>query len=66
MIELKENIVNHNNGKTIVTISGISQIGTYGMHKKTVIEAPFYLGRSMIETGYMGGVYIHKQGSGYR
>lgn len=61
MLELKENIVIPESGKTIVTVNGLVQIGTYGMHRQTVIEAPVYLGRSQIETNYVGGgTFVNK------
>ncbi len=41
-------------GKTAVTVSESPQLGTWGLHKRTVIEAPVYLGRSQIDTGYIG------------
>lgn len=58
MVELKENIIDHSGGKTIVTVQDIPQLGTWGMHKKTEIEAPVYIGRAQIETGFIGAFTI--------
>lgn len=54
MIELKENIILPKSDKAVVTVCENPQIGTWGMHKQTVIEAPVYLGRSQIETAFIG------------
>lgn len=53
MLELKENILLRD-GKAALTIYEPAQIGTWGMHKKIKIEAPIALGRSQIETGFIG------------
>ena len=53
MITLKENIL-LNDGRAALTVAETLQIGTWGMHKKVKIEAPVALGRSQIETGFIG------------
>ena len=58
MVELKENIYDPKDGKAIATVQDIPQIGTWGIHEETVIEAPVYLGRSQIETGFIGAFSI--------
>ena len=58
MVELKENIIDPADGRTIVTVQDIPQLGTWGMHEKTVIEAPVYIGRAQIETGFIGAFTI--------
>lgn len=56
MIELNKNII-LKDGRTAVTVNQSSvsaQVGTWGMNKKCIIEAPCYLGESQIETGHIG------------
>ena len=53
MIQLENDIV-LKDGRAAVTVSEAPQIGTWGMFKSTVIEAPCYIGGSQIETGFIG------------
>lgn len=62
MLELKENIVFSQSGKPILTVTENPQIGTWGMNKQTIVEAPVHLGRSQIETGFIGAfTYINSR-----
>lgn len=61
MIELTEDVLLPD-GRRGIIISEAPQIGTWGMHKETVIEAPVYLGRSQIETGFIGAFTQMNQG----
>ena len=61
MIELKEDVFLPD-GRRGIVVSEAPQIGTWGMHKETVIEAPVYLGRSQIETGFIGAFTQMNQG----
>ena len=53
MIKLKENIL-LSNDKVAITIDESPQLGTWGMFKKIEVEAPVYLGRSQIDTSFIG------------
>ena len=53
MLEIKENILS-SDGKVVVTVDESPQLGTWGMFKTIEVEAPIYLGRSQIETGFIG------------
>lgn len=53
MLELKENILLQDS-RAAITVCESPQIGTWGMHKKVKIEAPVYLGRCQVETGFIG------------
>ena len=53
MIELKENI-KLKDGRIGIVISETSKIGTWGINKKTKLEAPIHLGKCQIDTGYIG------------
>lgn len=52
MVKLDCNVIFK--GRTLVTVSEEPQISTWGMHEKTILEAPLYLGQSQIETGEIG------------
>ena len=59
MIGLTENIILEN-GQTAIAVSECPQLGTWGMHKVTTIEAPVFIGRSQLEVGSIGGfTYIN-------
>ena len=58
MVELKEDIYDPKEGKAIATVQDIPQIGTWGIHEETIIEAPVYIGRAQIETGFIGAFSI--------
>lgn len=64
MIELKENVVLRD-GRNAIVVSEKPQIGTWGMHKEIVIEAPIRIGRSQIECGFLGGFTIINSGEVY-
>lgn len=62
MLELKKDIIHPESGNAILTVCENPQIGTWGMHKQTIIEAPVHLGRSQIETGFIGAfTYINSR-----
>lgn len=53
MYELKNSITSLD-GKSLLTVDSEPQIGTWGIYDKSVIEAPVYIGRSQIETAFIG------------
>lgn len=53
MIQLENDIV-LKDGRTAVAVGEAPQIGTWGMFKSTVIEAPCYIGESQLDVGQIG------------
>lgn len=64
MIELNENI-RLKDGRNAIVVSENPQIGTWGMHKEVIIEAPIRIGRSQIEAGRLGAFTIINSGDVY-
>lgn len=58
MVELKDNIFDPVSGKAIVTVQDMPQIGTWGIHESTIVEAPVYIGRAQTEIGFIGAFSI--------
>lgn len=54
MIELTKDILLEN-GQAAIAVSECPQMGTWGMHKTTTIEAPVFIGRSQMDVGAIGG-----------
>lgn len=52
MVEMEN--IRSGDGKNLITTSERPQISTWGMFKETILEAPLYIGKSQIETGYIG------------
>ena len=47
-------------GKNLLTASEGPELSTWGIYEQTVLEAPLYIGKSQIETGYIGAfTYIN-------
>ncbi len=57
MTELKDSIVSKD-GKRLLTVEECPQISTWGMYDETVAEAPVFIGRSQIETGFIGAFTV--------
>lgn len=58
MLELKESIVVPGKERQLVSVDDNPQISTWGKYEKTVIEAPVYIGRSQVETGFIGAFSV--------
>lgn len=54
MITLKHNIVDSLSGDVLAKISDRVQVGTWGMNKTVMMEAPVWLGRSQLDTAFIG------------
>lgn len=53
MITISENVT-LTDGRNALTVSEFPQIGTWGLYEKATVEAPAYIGRSQIDTGFIG------------
>lgn len=63
-MQLKDNIY-LKDGRTAVIVSDGPYLGELGLHKKCVMEAPVYLGRSMLDVGKIGAFTQINMGGGY-
>ena len=54
MIRIAGDIINPHDGNIILKVGSNVELGTWGIHKETVVETPCFLGESQMETGFIG------------